>query len=299
MPKLRGIHRPDWNAGELRDPRPPKYYESNKAIGHLFRDIEIPDPPRAPLGPPIPEFPVIPVPTVRWPMKLLAEERLHPSQYPAPPPAVSQTLSQRTLTSRRRSPNPPVTTIKIVRNEPSVAPKPSAWSKPLTLANPNSLVDISSTTTEFSIGTSLPSPVLSSSGLPGPTLPPGLGPPPGLSLPPGAHTAMPHPSTPTTPTPLASTHLSSAESVLKRLRECARPFIDLSRVPEDAIKVMREAYGRYIIDMQNVSVAQALGERLTEEEVSMSPLVRPAFSCAPYNDHPAAGDWNHQCKVPT
>ncbi|KAF9505863.1 hypothetical protein BS47DRAFT_490158 [Hydnum rufescens UP504] len=160
MPKLRGIYRPDWNAGELRDPRSPKYYESNKAIGHLFRDIEIPEPPRAPLGPPIPEFAAIPVPPVRWPMKLLAEERLHPSQYPAPPPPVSQTLSQRTLTSRRRSPNPPATTIKIVRNEPSVAPKPSAWSKPLTLANPNSLVDISSTTTEFSIGTSLPSPVL-------------------------------------------------------------------------------------------------------------------------------------------
>lgn len=42
IPKLRFHQRPDWNAPETVNPDSSKYYPSSRAIGRLFRDIDLP-----------------------------------------------------------------------------------------------------------------------------------------------------------------------------------------------------------------------------------------------------------------
>src|SRR5258708_28043513 len=89
MPNPKGSRKPESNAGELRDTRSPRYYESQKAIGYLFRDICVPDAPRPRRGPPIPAFrwkqkkvEEPPPPPPHWPGKDDAERRLAADSYP-------------------------------------------------------------------------------------------------------------------------------------------------------------------------------------------------------------------------
>ncbi|KAG8814983.1 hypothetical protein FRC17_000903 [Serendipita sp. 399] len=47
LPRIRSTRKPDWYANEISDNNAVKFYTSSRIIGHLFRDIELPAPPKA------------------------------------------------------------------------------------------------------------------------------------------------------------------------------------------------------------------------------------------------------------
>ena len=73
--------KPDWHAAEVVSPRRTDYYESNKALGILFRSITLDDP-----------KPILPVPSVQQPLSdpitlqlLESVQRRRKSQFPPIP----------------------------------------------------------------------------------------------------------------------------------------------------------------------------------------------------------------------
>lgn len=63
-------------------------------------------------------------------------------------------------------------------------------------------------------------------------------------------------------------------AVSGRLKDLASPFADLDSASKELKKEMQLAYGRYVIELQHISVALALDQNLTEEEVRLRKLVK-------------------------
>lgn len=295
--------KPDWNAGEMRDPNSDIYYKSQKAVGKLYRDIKMPDPPQIPTGLLMPAFHRVidaaeerrlPMPPPQWPAYPTAEQRLHPSQYPAlpkPAPIPSPALTG----VKHKATKPAATTIKVVQNNSShlnngISSLGSPRFSPQSLSTLHHPVP----------------PGLGISPTP-PLTPPGLGLPPGLSLPPGLNvgpqsangvdqdqsgsaTSSNQASTSTTLSrngratkpsgkalknstrgnsnaPLENGNRNLFLAVTDKLRQIARPYIDLDSTSKEVKAEIQLAYGRYVIELQHVSISLALDEDLTEEEV--------------------------------
>lgn len=276
IPRPKTSTKPDWNAGELRNCDTDAYYVSKKAVGKLFRDIKMPDPPIFPPGDLMPAFQRIldaaaeglePPPQRQWPEKPTAEQRLHPSNYPslpAPAPRPSYVNSGRL----HKTTKTPATTIKIVRNGGT---------------QDNNIRKNGALSSENSPGLSRnPSPVDS-------LVPPGLGiplaPPPGLGYvsepslqlglgpPPGLGGSVADDTTPVEHDPE-----DAIKNVTERLRALASPYVDLDSTSKEIKKIVQLAYGRCVIELQHISVAVALAGNLTEEEVS--PSAQSAFLIA-------------------
>ncbi|KAF8317349.1 RdRP-domain-containing protein [Clavulina sp. PMI_390] len=199
IPKPQSGEKPDWNAGEWResdvDPSAPgaenlpkkTFYRSQKAVGKLFRDIKMPDPPEIPVGRLMPAFQRVvdaeeearpPPPAPVWPARPTAAQRLHPSQYPAL--ASGATTDPRYVENgmRYQTSTTPATSIKIVRNSTEQAPRKG----PQSTTSAHSSRQNSVATPPGLSPTPAPS---HSSSLPrGPSVPPGLARPPGLAAPP-------------------------------------------------------------------------------------------------------------------
>lgn len=88
-------------------------------------------------------------------------------------------------------------------------------------------------------------------------------PPPGLLPPPGLR-------------PLTSLPPCDPPTILRRLQDLALPYLGTNKAPDEDIKDLSEIYGRFVIDLQNISVAQSLGEALMEEEVILPIRASPA-----------------------
>lgn len=258
IPRPKTSVKPDWNAGELRNCDTDAYYVSRKAVGRLFRDIKMPDPPVFPPGNLMPAFRRIldavaesgPPPPRQWPEKPTAEQRLHPSNYPplpapgARPPFVSSGRLH-------KNKNVPATTTNIVRNGSANNGFQQNGNSPTHSHNP----------------------------FPGdPLVPPGLGvplgPPPGLGYaaepslplglqpPPGSRRSDAGSTAPVDYDPDAE-----IERITHHLRALASPYANIDSTSKETKEVVQLAYGRYVIELQHVSVAVALAENLTEEEV--------------------------------
>lgn len=261
IPRPKASTKPDWNAGELRDPNTDAYYVSKKAVGKLFRDIKMPDPPASPQGNLMPAFQRVleaaaeglgPPPRRQWPERPTAEQRLHPSNYP-PLPVPGLKPSFVGSGRQHKIANPPSTTIKIVHNGGT------SYNK----------------FRNAGISPSESSPNLSRNLYP--VDPPGIpvGPPPGLG-----YVSEPSFTTGLDPSPQLSGSDNSREPtaeydsdgtiqrITNHLKTLAAPYVDLDLTSKEMKQDVQLAYGRYVIELQHVSVAVALAENLTEEEVS-------------------------------
>ncbi|KAF8337536.1 RNA dependent RNA polymerase-domain-containing protein [Cantharellus anzutake] len=264
IPKPKGSRKPDWNAGELRDTRSPRYYESKKAIGHLFRDIEVPDSPRPRRGLPIPPFrsksqktEEPPPPPPQWPGKEISERRLASESFPA--------LSSSSAPKRKPLSTPWGKSQGAIAGTRAKIAAP-VWKTP----SPHNL-GLGSARGVTVSPRPPPPPGLSSSS--------GISPPPGIRRPlaPGltSSSAPRGPMSPAeSPSPLPP---CDPETVLSRLSELASPYLGADAgeklvTPKDIIE-LQEIYGRFVVDLQNISVAQSLGESLMEEELVAGTII--------------------------
>lgn len=55
--------------------------------------------------------------------------------------------------------------------------------------------------------------------------------------------------------------------IRKQLRALAQPYVTLNLPSKETLEEIQLVYGRYVIELQSVSLAQALTDNLTEEEV--------------------------------
>lgn len=307
IPRPNTSQKPDWNAGEWRDPDSDLFYTSKKAVGKLFRDIKMPEPPDIPSGLLMPAFrrvldaaeeERVPSPPPQWPAQATAEQRLAPSNYPPlPDPSPKPQPSYAKNGQKYKTTKPASTTIKLVQNGVSASSNGKGGSSPRSLGAAYS-------------SPSTPRGPVSNLGPTSP--PPGLGfvsgPPPGLGPPRGpSKSARVAPSTNGCPSPSVATSTgrptsptssrtsrgraspptnnvnstrgnssfdnvdpNSVSEVTDRLCQLARPYVDIHSASKELKKALQLVYGRFVIELQHISVALALDQNLTEEEVRYS-----------------------------
>jgi hypothetical protein len=318
VPRALGSEKPDWNASELQDPtEKSRFYISETAVGILFRDIKLEAPPEIPQGKAIPAFQRIidaaeerqelsPPPT--WPENKTPQQRLHPSEFPALPITGGASRHVANSIQSGRGASKSSSTIKFVAHNPLPA-MTSSLDAASTISGRHSITH----PTSLPVG---PSSRIAAPGIysPGMSYPLGIPPPPGLSAPagffsepgmplppgiapPGLQASMGAYSTPSLDTNFDAAHLSDQRlrTVLKKL---AASHVDVDEAPVAMSQEIQLAYGRYVIELQCISISQALAENLTEEEVSIEDLWKTRLLSS-YIIWSIAGRWYRYGQGPT